>query len=128
MMRRDLLTAAPTFAFSTLLATGAQPASARPKPAFVDPHAAWLEEARHTSRAWLDQLDEHGDETAQSSVTWDRHLSARGNILNTPARTIEGMAAQLAWVIEESGDDFQYIDHSEALKLILAGLQRCLAA
>lgn len=27
MMRRDLLTAAPTFAFSTLLATGAQPAS-----------------------------------------------------------------------------------------------------
>lgn len=122
MNRRDMLTAAPTFAFASLMATGARAVSPRATPAYVDPHVAWLEEARHTTRAWLDLIEKHDVETAQSLAMWDRHLLARDNILYTPAKTIEGMAAQLAWIVEETGTDFHHTGHNEALALVLAGL------
>ena len=123
MMRRDLLTAAPTFALSTLRATGAQPASARPKPAFVDPHAAWLQEWREAGKAWSDALDKYGDETERSEAMWARRDQLRSKIHSTQARTLEGVTAQVTWIIEESAGDFVFVGQIEVLKLILAGLQ-----
>ncbi len=128
MMRRDLLTAAPTFAFSTLLATGAQPASARPRPAYVDPHAAWLQEWREAGKAWNDACEKYGYETEHSEAMWARREKLCSKIHSTQARTLEGITAQVTWIIEESAGDFVFVGQIEALNLILAGLQRGLAA
>lgn len=119
--RRSILRGAPAAALA--LTASAATAFQGPVPAEPDPLPGWFEEWRRNRASWTAMVMET-DETPESEALWDRRMELERLIANTPAKTKEGIAAQIGWVIEEAGNDMVFDGHREALEMALAGLKR----
>lgn len=83
--------------------------------AATDPHPTWLAEWRSARDQWFGSLHD-GEETAQSLALVDHRNDLSKLICNTPAVTLEGAAAKLQWVLEDSYGDFTEDSHKEAIE------------
>ncbi|MCW9044569.1 MAG: hypothetical protein OQK05_14620 [Pseudopelagicola sp.] len=87
----------------------------------VDPHVTWYEQWR---KAW-DAITDAVDDTPQEAALFDELERLSILLCNTPARTPEGLLAQVSWMEADLGT---YItepvseQHSDVFKVLKAGL------
>ncbi|MFE3839628.1 hypothetical protein [Pseudogemmobacter sonorensis] len=115
--RRHLLTAAPVAGFAAL-AAGALPVEAE----VADPHGGWLTEWRKARKGYADNLTPDGDETEASSIHWERKSKLESLICETPAATLAGITAKLAWILEDAEGTFSFAQHETAITTALDDL------
>lgn len=118
--RRNLLAAA-----SAMAAVGAAPVAALAETgSATDPHPSWLREWRSAKALWSSITNEILDENPESEAAWDRAMELEELIYSTPAATIEGVATQLTYVMEDAKGPEGFIDigHGEAVQTALQAL------
>lgn len=109
--RRAVLTALPAAA----LAPAAMAVHA------ADPLPGWLREWREKRDAWANHPD---DDSAEAEALWADRTRLDDLIAEAAPTTPEGIAAQIEWVLEDSGGDLPFEGHRLALEKALAGLKQ----
>lgn len=118
--RRNLLAAA-----SAMAAVGAAPVAALAETgSATDPHPDWLRQWRDAKSLWSSITNTILDENPESEAAWDRAMELEELIYSTPATTIEGVATQLTYVMEDAKGPEGFIDigHGEAVQTALQAL------
>lgn len=112
MSRRYLLASVPAMALvptaSTAVATVGQ-----------DKHVQWLADFYAAQRVW----EAAEEETPREELLFERWHDIQRKFCRTPATSLEGLAAQAAWLVEDVDGDWACEDHRCLAVNMAAGLR-----
>lgn len=120
--RRGFLKSAPV----TALAVSAAPVGAMTHEADATPgdsHQLWRTLHDQATTAWLATEED----TPEHEALWDQREKYQDLICQTTARTFEGAALQMEWLIEDAEPYWGCDNHREVAQRILTALREGLA-